>query len=131
VAKIIKNILILFILVMQGCATVEYSSESPALRVAECIVDGWKKAPNWNGHFPALLEERENYYFVHIADLSPGGVLIPTSVKHPLSFSRWAEVRDVNPGSKTLYYYSFYGYMIRKDFFSSIVINCQYPEDIK
>ena len=98
---------------MTGCSTFHYTSTSSKRDVAECIFKGWDTAPH---SAPASIADYTDYYFVGVDVPSP----LPTT-QHPNSVF-WAEIKDMDGGSRTEYQRSF---QIVHKIHDQVVVDCQ------
>jgi hypothetical protein len=113
--------LLVALMLLSGCATMDYISHRPAADVSECIAGGWRRAPRSGLEVPVSVTKSEEYYFVAVELTPPFLSPLITGLKHPF-YAVWAEVRDVPSGSTTEYHRA---YQIMHANIDRAVVECQ------
>lgn len=83
---------------VSGCATLNYASSRSAADVSECIANGWRKSARSGDEVPVSLTKSEQYYFVGVERHPPFPSSVVTGRKHSFHAVR-AEVSDSPSGS--------------------------------
>lgn len=114
--------MLLMLVLLSGCATVNYTSARPRSEVANCIEAGWKSLNSWGSNLPVSLKDFGDHYFIRAGFHPSGGVATVTNTKHPQEYL-WVEVRDTASGSTTEYHRVFQA-QLQEDL-DRIVMKCQ------
>lgn len=108
-------------MLISGCATMNYSSSLAAAEVSECIAAGWRKSARSGAKVPVSLTKTEQYYFVGVELHPTFPSPVVTGTEHPF-YAVWAEVRDAPLGSSTRYHRA---YQFTHGVIDRVVVDCQ------